>query len=432
MNSLLLKNAVILQGRDFIPVKGYLGIRGKYIDYIGSEKPAQPYAREKDMRGAIVLPGLVNCHTHAVMVLLRGLGSDLPLDQWLWDAITPAEDRLTEETALAGVALAQLEMLASGTTSYSDMYNFTAPTAAYTAPTGIKANLCRPVLSFDPDEKPADNFRFREALELWDGFRDAGDGRIRIDFCLHAEYTNLSPAVTAAAAQACMERGSRMHVHLSETKKEHEECRARHGLTPAAYLAGLGVFDSPALAAHCVWLEPEDIELFSRKKVYPVHNPSSNLKLGSGIAPIREFRKKGLAVTLGTDGAASNNCLNMFQEMHLAALLAKGSACDAAAVTARDILAMATWQGAAAQGRTDTGVLEPGKCADICAVSVQGLHLFPVLDPVDTLVYAAQGSDVCLTASDGQVLYEDGEFPTLDREKILADARAASRYLLQN
>ena len=252
----------------------------------------------------------------------------------------------------------------------------------------------------------------------------AGEGRIRIEFPIHAEYTNQSEPVRAFSSEV-KKRGGRIHLHLSETQAEVDSCRKKYGQTPPLFFASRGTFGNPAYAAHCVHLSDSDLQILKQYHVIPVHCPSSNMKLASGIAPVRKWIGEGLAPALGTDGCASNNNLNMFEEMHLAALLAKTGAGDATALSAREVLAMATRNGAAAQGRDDTGVLAVGKKADICAVSVRAPHMYPILDPADLIVYSAQGSDVCMTAADGKVLYENGNWLTLDRERILAEAEKA-------
>ena len=319
---LLLKRCAILASENggfrYIP-EGFLGVDGDAIDYIGAERPQGPYDKEKDMAGRLLLPGLINCHGHSPMVLLRGVGSDLSLQEWLFGKIMPIEDKLTAEDIKTGNQLALLEMLSTGTTSYSDMY-FEPQTAVENAlACGIKANISRPVQCFDKDERYEDNFRVKQSLQLFKDFHGAGDGRVRIDFSVHAEYTCFEHIVGPYSA-ACKDLGGRMHIHLSETKKEHDECVEKYGKTPARWFYDLGTFDSPTAAAHCVFVTEEDMALMLEKGVSPIHNPTSNMKLGSGFAPIQRMLDLGLNVTLGTDGAASNNNLNMMEELHLASV----------------------------------------------------------------------------------------------------------------
>ena len=221
-----------------------------------------------------------------------------------------------------------------------------------------------------------------------------------------------------------------MHIHLSETRSEHEECIARHGLTPAQWMDRAGVFDVPCQAAHCVWVSEEDRRLLREKGVAVVHNPSSNMKLGSGFAPIPKMAEEGILVSLGTDGAASNNTLNMVKELHLASLIHNGYGGDATVMTAVETITMATKNGALAQGRSDTGELSVGKKADVVAVALDRPHLIPCVDTAGLVAYSMQGSDVVMTMVDGRILYENGEYLTLDREKILYEANAAARRLM--
>ena len=431
---LLLKNAGILawkDGRfDWIP-EGYLGIDGDAIDYVGAEKPEAAYDREKDMRGKLLMPGLIDCHCHAAMTLLRGIGSDLPLDRWLYEAMFPVEDRMRTDDFIAGNELAMLELLASGVTSFSDMYMEPETMIRLNEQVGMKVNLCRVVQAFDPAEPPEKNYRIPESLALFDRYHGAQDGRIRVDFAIHAEYT-INDAVAryyADCIRPYREKGARIQMHLSETEKEQRDCIARHGMTPAAWFDAMGAFDLPAAAAHCVWCTPEDLELMKARGVSPIHNPTSNLKLGSGFAPVPEMLDMGLNVTLGTDGAASNNNLNMFEEMHLAATMHNGYRHDAVILPPEAVLRMATANGAKLQGREDTGRLEVGMKADVIAIDMDKPHLYPAFEPMPMLVYSAQASDVAMTMVDGRILYENGEYLTIDREKAFFDAKQAVKRL---
>ena len=428
---LLLKNCDILaaDGGGYRWLKNaYLGIDGSVIDYIGESRPAAPYDREKDMSGRLLAPGLINCHGHTAMTLLRGVGSDLPLQEWLFEKMMPIEDQFTARDIQVGNALALLEMISTGTTSYSDMY-FHADTAVENAvAAGIKANLCRPNQCFNPEETYAQNTRAQESIQLFKDCNGMADGRVLIDFSIHAEYTNF-PHIVEAYSADCKALGGRMHIHLSETKKEHDECVAKYGKTPARWFNDLGTFDSPTFAAHCVWVTEEDMVLMREKGVSPVHNPTSNMKLGSGFAPIPRMLELGLNVALGTDGAASNNNLNMMEEMHLAAVLHNGFTHDPTLMKPAQVLNMATRNGARLQGRGDTGSLEVGKKADIIAIDLTRPHLFPNVDPLALMTYSAQGSDVVMTMVDGRILYENGEFLTLDADRILHAAKTCVERL---
>ena len=431
---LLFKNAAILAWKDecfdYIP-EGFLGVDGDTIDYIGAERPQAAYDLVKDMRGKLLIPGLINCHCHAAMTLLRGIGSDLPLDRWLFEAVFPVEDRMKTADFIAGNELAVLEMLASGVTSFSDMYMEPRTLIELNEQVGMKVNLTRVVQAFDPSEPPEKNVRIGESLALFDEFHGCQNGRVHVDFSVHAEYTT-NDAVTryyADQIRPYRDKGARVQIHLSETRKEHEECIGRHGMTPAAWFEAMGIFDLPTAAAHCVWCTPGDLDILKAHGVYPIHNPTSNLKLGSGFAPVPEMLEKGLCVALGTDGAASNNNLNLFEEMHLASIIMNGQRLDPELMPPATILRMATVNGARLQGRDDTGRLAVGMKADIVAVDMDRPHLYPAFEPLPMLTYSAQASDVCMTMADGKILYENGEYLTIDREKAIYDAKQAVKRL---
>ena len=403
---LLFKNALIYTPNG--DVTGYLAVENAVITYIGTERPEGEFDCEKDMTGKLLLPGLVNCHTHTTMTLLRGVGTDLPLQKWLFDNIFPVEARLTSEDIVAGTNLALLEMLASGTTSFTDMDFTTDNMASAILKSGVKANICYPVQAFDS----ADTYEAlpcaRRMEEVYKNFHGEGNGRMLIDACLHAEYTCLSDEVAQHTTEFAKDNDLRMHVHLSETKSEHHECMTRHnGLTPAGWLEKMGAFDVPCTAAHCVWTTQDDWEIFRRHGVTVAHNPTSNMKLGSGFAPIPELMAQGINISLGTDGAASNNNLNMLEELHLCSIIHDGYHNDPSIITAKQAIDMATVNGAKAQGREDTGVLEAGKRADIIAVDMDQPHLFPNLDTAGLVAYAVQGSDVCMTMVDGRIVWSE-------------------------
>ncbi len=414
---------LITNEKDFSVIKdGYFGVDGSVIDYIGTEKPAKVYDEVRDFTGKLLMPGLINCHNHAAMTLTRGLGNDLPLQEWLFDNMMPLENKFGPREIRAGSELALLEMIASGTTSFSDMYFNEEEMIEACLKAGLKANIARPVQTFDPNEKYEDSIRGKEAVELYEKFHGAGDGRIRIDFSIHAEYT-CRDEFALKHSRACKERGLNMHIHLSETKKEHEECVQKYGKTPAKWFYDLGTFENPTFCAHSVWVTDEDIELLAKSGASVVLNPSSNMKLGSGFAPVRKFLDAGVNVCLGTDGAGSNNNLNMFEELHVASIIYKGFNHDAAYLTANDTLRMATINGAKLQGRPDTGCIKVGNKADIIAINLEAPHLIPNPDIPGSLCYTAQGSDVCMNMVDGRILYENGEYLTIDKDRVIANVK---------
>lgn len=427
----LFENADILlrSGENFTVAENlFLAVDGDRISYIGDKRPDGTFDETKNMSGKLLMPGLINCHNHSPMVLLRGVGSDLPLQQWLFDKVFPIEDKLTAQEIKAGSELALLEMIAGGTVSFSDMYFEPETTIQAVADAGLKANITRPVQSFDPNETPEQSYRIKESLELYDKYNNSFDGRVLIDFCIHAEYT-CTEAVAKAYIDEVNARNGNLHIHLSETKKEHDECIEKYGKTPAEWFDSLGGFDSSAFAAHCVWLSESDMELFRRKGVNAVHNPTSNMKLASGFAPIQKMLDMGINVALGTDGASSNNNLDMLEEMHIASIIHNGHTLDATVMNADTILKMATVNGAAVQRRENCGELKVGNKADITAVSLDAPHMVPALDKKALLTYSAQSSDVFMTMVDGRILYENGDYKTLDKERIYHDVKKAVNKL---
>ena len=394
-----------------------LGVEGDKIIYIGRDRPEERYDTVKDMTGKLLMPGLINCHSHIAMTLMRGVGSGLPLHEWLFDTIFPIEDRLIAEDVAAASRYALLEMIAGGTTSFSDMYFFPTTTAEAVAEAGIKANLNRCVQCFAEGQTVEQTYQIPESIALYEQYHNTENGRLLIDFCVHAEYT-CKPNIVKAYSEMCRERGGRMHIHLSETAREQRECIERYGKTPAEWFESLGTFDSPTAAAHCVAVTESDMDILRAHGVSVVHNPTSNLKLGSGFAPIRRMWDKGINVTLGTDGVASNNNLNMFEEMHLADIIHDGYHNDPTHIKSSWVVDMATVNGAKLQGRDDTGVLEVGKKADIIALDLSKPHLYPNFDTASLITCSAQASDVCMTMVDGRILYENGVFLTLDEEKV--------------
>ena len=411
MKTLLTNADILLRKEDggYETLRGaYLGIDENKIDYIGAARPAAGYDCEKNMTGRLLAPGLINCHSHIAMTLMRGIGSGLPLQDWLFKAIFPIEDRLVRADIAAASRFALLEMIAGGTTSFSDMYFFPEETVWAVEEAGIKANLNRCVQCFDESQTVEQNTQIPESLALFEAYHGAADGRIRIDFSIHAEYTCKSHIVKAYS-DLCREKGGRMHIHLAETAREQRECIERYGKTPTEWFESLGTFDSPTAAAHCVAVTERDMEILRSHGVSVIHNPTSNLKLGSGFAPIRAMLDKGINVTLGTDGTASNN--------------------DPTLISTQEVLDMATVNGAKLQGRDDTGVLEVGKKADIIAIDMSKPHLYPNFDTPALLTCSAQAGDVCMTMVDGKILYENGEFKTLDEDKVRADMERAVERL---
>lgn len=430
--SILFENATILikKGSEYEAIEnGFLGVDGKYIDYIGKEKPNKKYDVVKDYSNKLLMPGLINAHTHTPMVFLRGLGAGLPLQNWLNDYIFPTEAKLTPEIIEIASYYAILELLASGVTSFTDMYFFPEGTAKAVSESGIKANINKYLLCFDENQKIEDS-GIPGSLEFFNKYHNTADGRLKVDFSIHAEYTN-KPHIVKEYSRLCKENNGRMHIHLAETKKEVEECIQRYGVSPAKWFEDLGTFDNPTCAAHLVWPVNDDIEILKRHDVSIMHNPTSNMMLGSGFAPINKLMRNGINVGLGTDGTASNNNLNMFEEMHLCSILSDGFHLDPKYLTNSQVIDMATINGAKLQGRDDTGSLEVGKCADIIALDLNNIHLYPILNYPAIITKSAQAHDVCMTMVDGNVLYENGEYKTLERKDIVERFKKAVEEFYQ-
>ena len=352
----------------------------------------------------LLLPGLVNCHGHTAMTLVRGVGGGLPLQRWLEEAIFPIEAKMAADDIRAGVRWGALEMLAGGTTQVIDMYDFPDAGEAAFDDVGLKASVSRVGLSFVPG-------RLEECI----AFTRAHP---RAHVCIHSEYLTDEPFCRALADANNRELKRPVHVHVSETEKEHRDCLARHGRTPVAYLAATGLLDCGGFAAHGVWCTDDDFRILKEKNVVLVHNPSSNMKLGSGFARIPRALELGVKVALGTDGCASNDNLDLFEEMHLTSLIHKGLAKDPTVLSPWDVIEMAT------HGNR----LAVGAPADFCVVDLNRLHLRPTLDLPNLVVHSMHASDVVQTVVDGRLLYDHGKFPTVDVERIRADFDARVRH----
>ncbi|MDR0434427.1 MAG: amidohydrolase [Gracilibacteraceae bacterium] len=427
---MLFANISVLDENFSVQTGKYVATEGTRIAWIGDAPPAnRDYGRVYNGQNKLLMPGFFNAHSHLPMSLLRGYGENLALDAWLKTRIFPFEAKLTADDIYYGTMLSIAEMLRFGVVAASDMYYFCEAMARAVLESGVKANLSRGVSCFD-ERGYYDLPACRENRHLLEEFDGAGEGRLLIDFALHAEYTNTERVIREFAAEL-RERGARVQVHVSETKKEHEECKARHdGRTPVQYLSDLGVFDKPAVAAHCVHLEDGDFALLRAKNVTVATCPKSNMKLASGVADAPRILREGVNLALGTDGAASNNNLNMFEEIKFFALVQKCFHADPALIAPDEALRAATVAGARAQGRMESGLLKTGYTADLIVVDLSAPYLQPPTDLPRHLLYAACGTDVVLTMVDGRVLYENGDFPTLDLEKITRAARAAQERIL--
>lgn len=369
-----------------------------------------------------LLPGLVNAHGHAGMSLFRGYADDLPLSTWLNERIWPLEGRWVDAAFVAdGTALAVAEMVAAGTTTFSDMYFFPEASAAVALRAGLRAQICGPLVRFPNAWSSSADDAIHKALALHDEYRDSE--RIRIAFGPHSTYALDAPHLERIGVLA-EELDARVQIHLHETVAEVAEARAASGERPLETVARCGLLGPNLQAVHMTQLESGDIERLARYDVSVIHCPQSNLKLASGFCPVAALRSAGVRVALGTDGAASNNSLSLFREMHVAAILAKAVAADAAALPALEVLRMATLAGAEALGMADlTGSLEPGKAADMVAVDLSGVASEPVFHPESQLVYAGGERGVACVWVDGEPIYEQGNHLRQDVAAVLASAR---------
>ncbi len=425
--SILFKNVRLLPEYGFGDEGVFAAVADGCFSYIGKSRPEGTFEREIEGNKNLLMPGFYNAHCHSAMTIFRGYGEDLPLSRWLEEKIFPAEDRLSDESVYYGSMLAIAEMLKNGIVSFSDMYMFCSATAAAVLESGIKANISRSIVSFDPNMKKEDDFRLAESMALYDEYNGAGDGRLKIDMSLHAEYTNKMNTCRYLAEYA-KEKGCIVQVHISETEKEHRECIERNGMTPIEFFLEAGVLDSPTTAAHCVYVTDSDMDIMREKGVTAVHNPTSNLKLGSGVMPLRAMLDKGIGVALGTDGAASNNTLDLLKELQIASILHKGVSRKADITTAREMSDLISLNGARAQGRYDCGKIEVGKRADAVLIDMNALNNIPCYDTYAALAYSVNSSNVLMTVVDGRILYDNGEYTSIDKEKLVYEARRIIKY----
>lgn len=380
-----------------------------------------------DARDGIVMPGLINGHSHAAMTLFRGYADDLPLKTWLLEKIFPAEAKvLSPETVYVGGLLGCLEMIASGTTCFVDGYFYQDGMMRAAQESGLRALIAQGVIDFAAPgvEDPKDNLRVAtEFVERWSGVSD----RVRPGIFCHSPVT-CSGTTLRKAAELARRFGFPLQIHLSETEEEVGEILRRTGLRPVHYLERLGLMECALIAAHAVHLDREELTCIGREGVQPVHAPESNMKLASGVARVAEMVDMGIPVSLGTDGCASNNNLDLFREMDTAAKLSKVMTSDPTSLSARTVVRMATTWGARLLGLEDElGTIEPGKLADIIVIDRKTPRLCPIYDPFSAVVYSAKGSDVRDVIVNGRVLMKDRRFRTLDAEEIMAAARKVAR-----
>ncbi|HHY42037.1 MAG TPA: amidohydrolase [Thermoanaerobacterales bacterium] len=425
--NILIKNAKVLvyENGKLLTKDADIAIKGNKISQIEKIKADSGFQKIIDASNMLAMPGLINTHTHLSMVLFRNYADDMPLFDWLTKKIWPLEAKLTAEAIYKGSILGIAELIKSGVTGFLDMYFFADETIKAALETGVRVYIARGLT----DEEEGKEVQLNETRRLFNEYHNQ-EGRVKIYAGPHAPYT-CSPRYLKKVIELAKELDIGIHIHLAETKKEVDECIEKWGKTPIKHVFDLGLFERPTIAAHCVHLNDEDIEILAKSNVSVAHNPTSNLKLASGFAPIEKMLNAGVNVALGTDGASSNNNLNMFEEMHLASIMHKALNYDAVSVPAETVIKMATINGAKALGIEDElGSLEVGKKADIILIDLRKPHLVPLNNPLSAICYSAQSSDVHTVIVDGKILMENYELKTIDIEKAMHDAEDAARKLI--
>lgn len=430
MSRKIIYNARIItmnQQLEVLP-HGSVMIENGKIEAISAETIHDTNSEMTDARGMFVMPGFINTHTHLPMTMLRGYADDLPLHEWLTDHIFPAEARMvTVENVRMATRLALIEMIKSGTTCFNDMYFFEDVIAEEAEKAGVRGVVGESLIDF-----PTASFKtVDEGLALCEKLilKWQGNPIIHPAVCVHAPYT-CSRETLQKTKQLADKYHTRLQIHVAETRKEVEDITARTGMPPAEYLHSIGLLDHNVIAAHCVWLNPHEVELMASTGTSMAHCPKSNLKLASGIADIDAYLKAGMTVSIGTDGTASNNTLDMVEEMRFAALLPKGTNYDPEAVSARTALQMATINGAKALGLDSiTGSLEPGKCADLILVNSDASNMTPVYDEYSAIVYAMHSKNVRSSMVNGEWIMKDRQLLHIDKEATIAGMERISMQL---
>jgi len=432
MSDILIRGATVLtmEGHDNIVKDGDIAIAGDRIISVGAKGSAPEYFKEKriiDGSGMVAMPGFINCHTHAAMTLMRGYADDMPLMKWLNERIWPLEEKLQREDFYWGTMLCTLEMIKSGTTTFADMYFEMEQVARAVEVSGMRACLSRGMIGIAPNAQKAmdESIRF---VEKWHG---GANGRITAMFGPHAAYT-CPPDYLKQVAALAVKYGVGIHIHVAETADEAEKINAEYGTTPVRHLDSLGIFDIPVLAAHCIHLDQADIEILARKKVGIAHCPESNMKLASGIAPVDALIRFGAHVALGTDGAASNNNLDMMEEMRIATFLQKTATGDPMVLPSFETLRLATYNGAQVLGLDNLGLIKTGMKADLILVNFHKPHLYPRHDLLAHLVYAAQSADVDTVIINGEIVMEGRVVLTMDEEEVMERAQECAVRLVGN
>ena len=427
-NSILIKNALILSPNTNFKNKQSILIKDNLIAEISSQIDESNASKIIDATGKIVIPGLINTHTHLSMTLFRGLADDLSLDSWLNDHIWPMEANLNGDFCYIGALLGAVELIKSGTTTFSDMYFYMEDVARAIDEAGIRAVLSYGMIDFDDEEKRKNEIKAN--LELFEACDGMADGRIKVFFGPHSPYT-ASEELLIKVRELADEYNMGIHIHVSETQKEIEDVSSQKGLRPFEYLDKIGFLGPDVVAAHSVWLSDNEIEIIKKNNVKISHNPCSNMKLASGVAPVSKLIENDICVSIGTDGASSNNNLDLIEELKTASLLQKVSTSDPKVLNSDDAIAMGTIKGAEALGlESEIGSIEVGKKADIVLIDTNSANMVPDSSSLSSnIIYSANGSNVDTTICDGKILMENKKLTILDEEEIYAKARKAIKEL---
>lgn len=420
--SILIKDTTILSDKI---KKASILIVDNTIEEISNDLSVTDASKVIDGTNKITMPGLVNTHSHVAMTLLRGVGDDEELQTWLNDYIWPKEAKLDEKLVYAGSKLAMAEMIKTGTTTFNDMYFYMEETAKAVEESGIRGVLGYGMIDLFDDEKRKQEIKATK--NLIKNSHNTANGRVQVAVAPHAPYT-CSEELLSESKKLANKHNLKLHIHVSETQQEVNDLEKQRNQTPFEYLDSIDLLDENTIAAHGVWTTDNEMKLLKEKQVSISHNPSSNMKLASGIAPVSKYIKNDINVAIGTDGVSSNNNLDMFSEMKLTALLQKVNTMNAKTLPAQATFNMATENGDRALG-INTGSIKEGKLADIVLVNMNVPHMIPVRNPLSNIIYSALGSDVDTVICDGQLLLEDKKLLTINEEDAIYDAKLAAQQL---
>jgi len=417
---------------DDIIKDGAIAIKNNEIIFVGKRTSADGvYAEKKiDAKGKVAVPGLINCHTHVSMTLMRGIAEDKPLNTWLKEAIWPLETKLTPEDIYAGALLGCLEMIKNGTTCFADMYFQEEAVAKAVKESGLRAVLAEGII--EAENKALGEKMLKNSVKFAEKFRGYAEGKVTTMLGPHAAYS-CSPELLVKVRDKASELGVGVHTHLAESAEMFEKIEKKHGCSEVEFLKNLGFFEAHVLAAHCINLTENDRRILAEHHVNVVYVPVANMKLGLGAAKIKELTSLNVNMALGTDGPASNNTLDMLETMKVGALLQKLVYLNPEALSAHEVLRMATLNGAKALGlEKSIGSLEAGKKADIILIDFSKPHLKPLHDVYASIVYSAYGSDVDTVIVDGKILMENRQVKTLDEQTVMAKAEKHAARLLSH